>query len=285
MTFLENIDKSRLQKILLVVISALLLAALVCMVVIIVSSVTPPKPTDTGFQLEDLVLDEKTVITGSLVLADKDNKYSVDRSLLDLVECQTYRNVVMELDGITEKEYLPYKGMMLNKTAMAAAHSMLTAAKNNVGGKPITIDAAFDRIVYGGNDTEGYNTGLMLFLSDNTSESGKYVELGSDYVSWLKDNAAKYGFIESFEDAYRYVGEVHAKHMSEQNLTLAQYIEYLKENTDATKALTIKVGNDTYSVYYAEGKAGDTIKVPKTEEYTVSGTNEGGVIVTVKLAK
>ena len=289
MTFLENIDKSRLQKILLVVISALLLAALVCMVVIIVSSVTPPKPTDTGFQLEDLVLDEKTVGTGSLLLVDGDHPYTPNAEWLELVGVGEFMRAQSDYVAEDDKDYenmnyVPWKAMKLSGLAMPSVHAMLTAAKNEVGGKPISIDGAYDTIYHSEKSPE-YNTALLIYLSDFDSTGAVHAELKNEYRSWLEKNAAKYGFIESFEDAYRYVGEVHAKHMSEQNLTLAQYIEYLKENTDATKALTIKVGNDTYSVYYAEGKAGDTIKVPKTEEYTVSGTNEGGVIVTVKLAK
>ena len=43
----------------------------------------------------------------------------------------------------------------------------------------------------------------------------------------------------------------------------------------------LEVGD--YGVYYVSCKAGDSINVPANNEYTVSGTNEGGVIVTVKL--
>jgi len=289
MTFLENIDKNRLQKILLVVISALLLAALVCMVVIIISSVTPPKPTDTGFKLEDLTLTDKDVATGSLLLVDADHPYTPNAEWLDLVNCGEYMRAQSDYVAEHDKDYenlnyIPWKVMKMSKLAMPSIHAMLTAAKNEVGAKPLTIDAAYDTIYHSEKSPE-YNTALLIFLSDFDSTQHTRVEPSAEYRSWLEKNAAKYGFIESFEDAYRYVGEVHAKHMSEQNITLAEYIEYLKTNTDATKALTVKVGNDTYSVYYAEGAAGDTIKVPSTEEYTISGTNEGGVIVTVKLAK
>jgi hypothetical protein len=45
------------------------------------------------------------------------------------------------------------------------------------------------------------------------------------------------------------------------------------------------VGGAEYSVYYVACEAGDTIKVPAHGNYTVSGTNEGGVIVTFKASK
>ena len=285
MSFLESIDKNRLQKILLVTIAALVLALLVCLVVIIISGITPPAPTPNGtdFELKDYTLTDKDVNTGTLVLADEDHRYSVDASLLDLVECRPFRDEQMTAEGISDKPYLPYLGMMLNKTAMTAAHNMLSDAKKGVaGGKAITVDAAHSKIVHGGSQTEEYNTGLVLFLSDNASEKDSYKKLGNDYIAWFNSNAAKYGFIKSFDDAYRYVGEVHANYITENKITLADYIEFLKNNTSAEKAITVKLGDAEYSVYYAEGKAGDTVKVPSTAEYTVSGTNEGGVIVTVK---
>ena len=286
MSFLENIDKNKLQKILLIVISALTLAAITLLLTIIVMSISPKSPTvDQEIEFKTVAVENNDVITGALVLADQDHKYAVDKALLDLVDCQVYRNEQLEAAGIDSTDrnnydYLPYKGMMLNKAAMEQAHKMLTDAKKAIAGESITIDAAFDRVVYGGVDTEGYNTGLLMFLSDFTSDSGAYVKISSDYSEWLKANAAKYGFVNSFEDAYRYVGVTHATYMAENKLSLADYINFLKKNHSADQKM-LQIGD--YGVYYVSCKAGDSINVPANNEYTISGTNEGGVIVTVKL--
>ncbi len=286
MTFLENIDKANLKKILLVVISVLTLAALALLLVIIVMSIAPKTPETPSMELKDYTVSAEEIQTGTLVLADKDHAYSVDRTLLDLVDCQAFRDEKMALEENSEKDYLPYKNMMLNKTAMENAHKLLADLKAGVAdAKPVTIDAAFDRIVYGGSQIEGYNTGLLMFLSDNSSDSGSYVALGDEYKTWLKSNAAKYGFVNDFEDAYRYVGEVHASYMTSKKLSLSDYISYLKKNTNEEKALTVKVGGVQYSVYYVSCEAGDTIKVPAKCQYTVSGTNEGGVVITAKTSK
>lgn len=286
MAFLENVDKANLKKILLVVISVLTLAALALLLVIIVMSIAPETPKSPAIELKDYTVTDKDIKTGTLVLADKDHPYTVDRTLLDLVDCQTFRDEKMALEEITEKNYLPYKNMMLNKTAMESVHELLTDLRASVtDAKPVTIDAAFDRVVYGGSKTEGYNTGLLMFLSDNSSDSGSYKPLGEDYKTWLNNNAAKYGFVNDFEDAYRYVGEVHASYMTSKKLSLADYIAYLKKNTNENKALTVKVKGIEYSVYYVPCKAEDTIKVPAKGTYTISGTNEGGVIITVKGSK
>jgi D-alanyl-D-alanine carboxypeptidase len=287
MSFLENIDKNKLQKIVLIVISALTLAAITLLLTIIVMSISPKSPTvDQEIEFKTVAVEEKDILAGTLILADNDHKYAVDKNLLDLIDCQTYRDEQLTAAGVQidettkNKDYLPWKNMKLNKDAMVAAHKMLTDAKAAVKGEAITIDAAFDRIVYGGNDNEGYNTGLLMFLSDFTSDSGAYVKLSDDYSTWLKTNAAKYGFVNSFEDAYRYVGVTHATYMAQEKLSLADYINYLKKNHSADQKM-LQIGD--YGVYYVSCKTGDSINVPANNEYTISGTNEGGVIVTVKL--
>lgn len=288
MSFLESIDKNRLQKILLVTIAALVLALLVCLVVIIISGITPPAPTPgkTDFELEDLVLTDKDVNTGSLILADKDHPYTPNEQLLDLTNIGEYMRAQSDYTAAHDKDYagmnyVPWKAMSLSKLAMPSVHAMLTAAKAEVKANPLTIDGAYT-VIYHSPASPEYATALLIYLSDFDSTQNSRVEPSAAYRSWLDENAAKYGFIKSFEDAYRYVGEVHAKYMTDEKLTLASYISFLKDNTSSEKAISVKLGDAEYSVYYAEGKAGDTVKVPSTAEYTVSGTNEGGVIITVK---
>lgn len=282
MSFLESIDKNRLQKILLVVIAALVLALLVCLVVIIISGITPPAPTpnDTDFELKDYTLTDKDVNTGSLILADTNHPYTYQIDANDLIGCGQYRNENLPTNDAGEtinKYYMnDTSNMKLTANAMAYAHNMLVAAEAAVMKDDLLIEYAYGYV----GDSEEYKTALLIALANFDGE-----KLDGAYSEWFASNAAKYGFIQSFEDAYRYVGEVHAKYMTDEKLTLANYIDFLKKNTNCDKAITVKIGDAKYSVYYAEGKSGDTVKVPATAEYTVSGTNEGGIIVTVKNAK
>ena len=128
MSFLESIDKNRLQKILLVTVAALVLALLVCLVVIIISGITPPapKPDNTDFELKDYVLTDKDVNTGSLVLVDKDHPYTVDAALLDLVKCGEYMASQPDATGVdssdfAEKNYIPWKAMRLSTLPSAVS--------------------------------------------------------------------------------------------------------------------------------------------------------------------
>ena len=278
-------DKEKLKKILLIVISALTLAALALLLVIIVVSIAPGGIK--GF--ENYKVTEANIKTGSLVLADEAHPYNVDASMLDLVAgCQEYRTEQLTAAGIdatvkANYPYIPYKGMKLSTAAMAAAHSMLSDAKAAVNQNPVCIDRTYG-IGYNGEELEEYNTGLLMFLADYTSESQAYVALSKEYKAWFNANAAKYGFIESFDGGFRYVGAVHATYMKANSMTLAQYINHLKNNTSNEKPLSASANGVEYQIYYVACKAGDTIKVPSKNEYTISGTNEGGVIITVTVS-
>lgn len=288
MDILKNADKNKVQRITLIVVAALTLLALVLLLVIIVASV------DKGIQdanLDDIIeslefesvtITESQLSTGSLVLADSAHPYSVDKSLLNLIGCQFYRNEHRTGD---KGPYYAFNDHFLNTTAMAAAHKMLTDAETAVGLNDLLIKYA-----YGNHDAsyKEYDTGLLIYLT-NYDES----ELNQAYAEWLDSNAVKYGFVESFDNGFRYVGEVHAKYMKEKSLTIAQYVAYLKGNTAHDNMLTVKDANGTsYGIYYVSCLAGGSVKAPVITyddngnaevAYEISGTNEGGVIITVKL--
>ncbi len=127
------------------------------------------------------------------------------------------------------------------------------------------------------------------------SIDGESKELVKDPIvaDWLAKNAHKYGFIncdpENIEHGYdkipstqfRYIGIPHATYIynSETVNSLEQYITELKNNhTDTSKAIIL----DNYLVYYVTAAAGETVvKLPENYEYTISGDNVGGFIVTV----
>jgi len=276
MTFLENVDKAKLQKILLITISALMLIALALLLAIVIMSIEPAGLQGTDIEFTDYTLTDKDIATGSLVLADKDHPFEPGADLLaTMTNCQEYRNA--NRGDVEKGPYYSMNNVQLSQIAISEAHDLLVAAENAIKGDDLLIKYAF----FGDDgETAEYKTGMLMFLTNYDEE-----KLPETYAKWLDENAARYGFVESFEDAYRYVGVAHAKYMTDEELTLAEYIEYLKKNTDSTKVLTVKVDGDSYSVYYAEGKSGDSIKVPADAEYVISATNDGGVVVTVKLEK
>ena len=270
-------DKEKIKKILLIVISALTLAALALLLVIIVVSIAPGGIK--GF--EDYTVTDANIKTGSLVLADKDHPYSGSLSADSLEVVGAYRDANLEKDANDKplnKYYMNEKSLMkLEKNAMSAAHNMLVAAEAAVKKDDLLIAYTYG---YNLEDNEEYKTALLMYLTNYEGTA-----LDPAYAEWFDTNAASYGFIESFENGYRYVGVVHATYMKANSMTLAQYINHLKTNTSDEKPLKASANGVEYQIYYVACKAGDTIKVPSKNEYTISGTNEGGVIITVKVSK
>lgn len=283
MDFLNKFDKQQVQKITLIVIAALTILALVLLLVIVIASVNPANSfgmADGFTNVVDYTVTEKDLQTGSLILADDDHSYNYTFSADELEVIGAYRNnnlVTDESGKAIGKYYMNNQSLMkLTKEAMVAAHNMLVDAE-----KAVNKDNLLIAFTYGYNeaDNKEYDTALLIFLTDYNGE-----KLDKSYSKWFDENAAKYGFIESFEDGYRYVGVAHAKSISGSKdiKTVANYVKYLKENTSVNKTIEIEVDGSTYKTYYVACAAGETIKVPADKEYTISGTNEGGVIVTVK---
>lgn len=157
--------------------------------------------------------------------------------------------------------------------------------------------------------TPGYSehhTGLCMdlsvYLSDGTTH---YVE---DYplCDWFEEHAAEYGFVLRYPEVkaditrisyeswhYRYVGTPHALIMKERDLCLEEYTEFLRNFRYGEKYLIFSdSGTSSESdvfpesaeavIYYMTSSSGDTteICVPETCEYTVSGNNVDGFIIT-----
>jgi hypothetical protein len=111
---------------------------------------------------------------------------------------------------------------------------------------------------------------------------------GVDKYSWIYNNAHKYGFInvetgeESGSNVFRYVGIPHATYMRTKKLDLEAYIELLKSATPEAPLLT-KIGKYTYASYFIADGADQV--VPADYNYTVSGNNSDGYIITAIITK
>lgn len=122
--------------------------------------------------------------------------------------------------------------------------------------------------------------------------------------NWLKSNACKYGFIFEYEittDALgnktghdatlaipstqlRYVGVAHATYIQANNLTFEAYLAKVRA-ASSEKPLTFKAGESSYAVYFVEA-SGENFEasLPTNYNYSISGNNVDGIIVTVELS-
>ncbi len=143
-----------------------------------------------------------------------------------------------------------------------------------------------------------HQTGYVFDLDLNI-EGGNGIDYsGEGIYSWINENCSDYGFIirypEGKEDItgyspepwhFRYVGTPHSQYISDNNITLEEYLDIIhKHKFDEPLSAEDHDGNH-WCVYFAEAdENGSTrIPVPEEHEYTISGNNYDGFIVTVKL--
>lgn len=242
--------------------------------------------------------------TGELIVVNLDHEYHFPASE-QLEEITSRRETV---DGkvayIVRNVNEPPK---MKSAASISLNSMLTQYYS-ISGNPLVVYDAY-RTLQQQSKNPGkseHHTGLLAALSDSTSSPSR---LDLSRHSWLLENCAQYGFIQrypaaksgitgigyDYSEAFRYVGIPHATYMKANSLCLEEYVELLKNNhtsqngTDGKHLAvdTDKDGNPDYEIYYVPAKSGDreltVVPVPKNFEYTVSGDNIGGFIVTVNL--
>ncbi len=141
-----------------------------------------------------------------------------------------------------------------------------------------------------------YHTGASVMFQIY-NETGIFPMSNRSESLWLKENAHKYGFTFRYPTdkkgitgynipwQMRYVGIPHATYMYDEFLCLEEYLTLLSESYRyAENHLVIECADGyRYEVFYVAGAAEGVIQVPVPEnrDYTVSGDNIGGFIITV----
>lgn len=252
---------------------------------------------------------------GTLVLVNSTHEYAFPEKN-NLINIYDYRATHSSASA-SHPYQLSSRALELDREALDAMHKMLTKFSIESGKTSLNITSAYrtyeEQLALNSSTKAGFSdshTGLSFSLA--VYENDISSQINSDYnkaiyYDWLVAHAHEYGFILRYPDnkaqitgvtnyarAFRYVGIAHATYMYSNDLCLEEYIELLK--TDSSFDSPIRVlGADgkSYIIYYTalEGDSTD-IKVPVTipnpdgspsTPYTVSGTNDGGVVVTVCL--
>lgn len=256
---------------------------------------------DSGKVLYETVnLTEDDYCKGNLILVNSDNKLETEPE--DLITILGNKNDSYTVSG---------SSFALQKAALDSLNAMMTAYNSETGESDIRVTSAYrsasaQQQIY--DDTkdaygESYAKANVQSAGASDSQSGYAVAFseysggevsaikGTAASEWLEKNACDYGFILRFPEGkddvtgfayraanYRYVGTPHAVYMKENNLALEEYIELLKTDYGYEKThLEIECKDGKYGVYYVSGL---TVSVPKNADYTISGNNSDGFIVT-----
>ncbi len=144
-----------------------------------------------------------------------------------------------------------------------------------------------------------HHTAMSFDMSVYKDGVNTYIQDEEDYL-WIYENAHKYGFVLRYPESkaeitgisyeawhFRYVGVPHAYYMYTEDIVLEEYLERLKKEY-TYDGIHLKVDCDNghkYEIYYVPAKADGSAEIilPRGYEYTVSGNNTDGYIVTVLL--
>ena len=241
-------------------------------------------------------------LRGPLALVNNTHKYTFPDGIGHLGSLNDKRTThnprVYQQSGLSD---------YMEKTALDALDQMLVDFHAATGLDNVLLKYAYrsaeeqQALVENGSSTQvGYSdhhTGMGAQLG--YIRDGKSYALDTDPVyNWLFENCHKYGFVirypadkvditgvDDYTDYFRYVGVAHATYMTENDLCLEEYVAFIKGYSD-NKPLKINGADGRYyEVWYVAVDGSATVKYPTNYAYTVSGTNDGGVVVTVDRSK
>jgi len=256
------------------------------------------------FGYRTLKMQESDIYSGNLILINAQHAYRWNdkEHLVSVFERKnnTYK--------IRDKEILLDRAALTALNDLMADFGQNTTAENDIGvvGGYRDIDRQrwfFETRVSSIGETEairwvakpGYSEhhsglafDLKLYFDNGTAADF----LGKEQYTWVLKNCWKYGFILrypknktaitkiSYEPWHlRYVGIPHAMIMQKRGLCLEEYIDHLRNYQLSSEYLRISYKRKAYKIYFTEGTS---IRVPKAENYELSGNNVDGFIVTTK---
>lgn len=183
-------------------------------------------------------------------------------------------------------------GLRLHSLAQLQLERLLTVySSTNATYSVPTVSGAYlgweEQGENAGSDPRG--GGMIVILSlrvpsgDTLTEVPLTSPLAQSFSAWLASHAAAYGFTLTDAGTLRFVGIPHAAYLFSQSVTLSGYLALVKTKTQKTP-LVIETGGETYEIFYlaASGKETTELTLPAESDYTVSGTNSGGFVVTVR---
>lgn len=185
----------------------------------------------------------------------------------------------------------------LRPQALSASSALVSEALNKVGGS-IAINSGFrsfeeqaklydeaeDKSFVQPPGHSEHETGLAVDIAVYASED---VE-NTTQSKYLRKNSWKHGLILRYPKDkikitgianepwhFRYVGKIHAWYMYNKNLSLEEYIDFIK----TSKTYTEKLDGKIYTVSYHENSS-SSIFIPINVKYSFSSDNTGGYILT-----
>lgn len=149
-----------------------------------------------------------------------------------------------------------------------------------------------------GADFYDHILGTAVTLKRHSPAEAIDEKLIKEEFAWIYQNAHRYGFVLRYPNEckdhtghdsqdrvhLRFIGVEHASYIYSEGICLEEYLEHLRSHTTANSPLSFVAANGkSYDVYYVKHLENPTnVPVPKDKNYTISGDNMNGFIVTVE---
>lgn len=256
----------------------------------------PDEPQQPIYQT--VTLSASDVTKGDLILVNASHVYTFPTTEGHLVNI--YHS---QIQAKTKDEYflVARENIMIDLDAYGAMTKMLTAFSEQSGLSCVQVYDAYrsyeQQAALGSSTKPGYSdhhTGLCMAL--NVRTGGKTYDLSTDAAyNWIYDNCYKYGFVVryptdkeaqtgvgGYTECFRFVGAMHAYVMMMNNWCLEEYVANVRAYTQDAP-MVVAMDDASYDIFYVAASGAQTsITLPDGANYTVSGDNAGGFIVTVK---
>lgn len=287
-----------------------LLTLLVCSIVDRISDGREQQPQQQGPNTEQapnssivytaLTKVSSDIHTGDLVVVNADHAYVFPTSEAHLLNIYDNRTKV---GGSNPYQINRTFAIYMERNAFAQMEKMMIKhyELSDLDGS-VLVKYAYrsykDQEALGSSILPGYSdhhTGLSIAVHDGKEAGNPPL----DSFHWIYDNCQQYGFIirypdnktdvtgvEDYGHCLRYVGVAHATYIKQNDLCLEEYVALLRAQYTTEHLKITGADGNRYEVYYVPAGNSDicTISVPSNYQYTVSGDNIGGFIVTVNMS-
>lgn len=251
--------------------------------------------------------------SGNLILVNRDYEYtSTNENLVSLSDVKNESYSVssneMKLDSVMAQQI----NSMLSDFEKATGNNdvMANSGFRSIDEQKELYDDDLERTQ---SDTSelvappGHSEHHTGYAMDFAIDDGYYPALKNegDY-SWIYDNADKYGMFLRYTEEnkevtkymaeswhFRYVGAPHASIIKKLGMPYENYIDFIKEFSYDAPFEYKYSDTESYSIYYVPADtSSDTTSIPvsvkaalspQNDEYTISGNNVDGFIVTMKI--
>lgn len=286
-----------LKRILLLMLTMLLMGSLVLASIFLISGdKAPEKAPRVVTTSAGTLAGTRAEAAGATMTLDVNDL--ADTQLLHLINTQ----YAVPSDGPKDLINTANEKFRLRRTAAEAVDAFMAKAKKQRNGLYITSGyrtRSEQAAIWKKTKNKGFvqpvghsehQTGLAVDLVPLKSLEGADEATLRDQQDYMARNGWKYGLIKRYPAGkeaitgidheywhFRYIGMPHAAYIQEHGLVLEEYLDHL----EASGNLTMTVDGAEYTVCWRKARKGK-INLPRAKEFSVSSTNTGAWIVTIR---